>query len=148
MGFWVKMGWIPLLTWLEMELDLSSRPWSFWWIRGARAGKNSELTEKSRETEMEERRRGSSIKKRRSNVHLHEFLDLDVARETLAEGRADRAQDPADRPGGGPAGQGLARLAPILRPRVKCPLLLPFPGDFGVFWLETDKRRIEKGKST
>ena len=147
-GFWVKMDWIPLLNWLEMALGLSSRPWCFWWIRGERTGRKLGVHRKGRETVVEERRRGSSIKKRRSNVHLHENLDLDVARETLAEGRAVRARDPADRPGGGPAGRGLARLAPILRPRVKCPLLKALPGDFGGFWLEKDKRRIGKRKST
>ena len=148
-GFWVKMDWIPPLNWLGMVLGLSSQPWFLWWIKGAQAGRKLGVhREKVENSEVEERRRGSSIKKRRSNVHLHENLDLDVARETLAEGRAVRARDPADRPGGGPAGRGLARLAPILRPRVKCPLLKVLPGDFGGFWLEKDKRRIGKRKST
>ena len=132
-GFWVKMDWIPPLNWLEMVLGLSSQPWYLWWIRGARTGRKLGVHRKGRETVVEERRRGSSIKKRRSNVHLHEILDLDVARETLAEGRAVRARDPADRPRGGPAGLGLARLAPRFWPRILLSLLLMFSVDFGGF---------------
>jgi len=81
---------------LESTLEMEFEPWRFelsamaWcWIRGAMTGRRDEKHRRRLgNPEVEERRRGLSIKKSRSNVQLLKILGGDGERETLAEGEA------------------------------------------------------------